>query len=214
MTKEIKGICFLFGETGTEGGWWALQEDGFETEDGHWTYEVLRYLEEGDDFTAYADDGSVLFRGVIHQDDKTGAIPHRVIRKGRVVIDRRWKQQVVGCMWVHWIQKGMDPELWGDLFMGKKAVRTMHDLKRVPRRRLPGNSAAIPPREFIADHHTRLQQRPAASTYLSCRTSVLHLEGTASNRTRYRAGPHRATSGRPSHPACRSTCFGRIRPRR
>jgi hypothetical protein len=36
MMKEMKGVCFLFSETGTEGGWWAMQEDGFVTEDGHW----------------------------------------------------------------------------------------------------------------------------------------------------------------------------------
>jgi hypothetical protein len=27
--KEMKGVCFLFSDTGTEGGWWAMQEDGF-----------------------------------------------------------------------------------------------------------------------------------------------------------------------------------------
>ena len=61
----------------------------------------LNYLMEGDDFTVYAEDGTVFFHGVVHQDDKTGAIPHQVIRKGKVVIDRKWKQQVVGGMWVH-----------------------------------------------------------------------------------------------------------------
>jgi hypothetical protein len=54
MMKEIKGICFLHSETGTEGGWWAMQEDGFVTEDGHWRYEGMQYLEEGDDFTVFA----------------------------------------------------------------------------------------------------------------------------------------------------------------
>ena len=29
--------------------------------------------------------------------------------------DRTWKQQVVGGMWVHWIQKDMGPEAWGVL---------------------------------------------------------------------------------------------------
>ena len=120
MMKEMKGVCLLFSETGTEGGWWAMQEDGYVAEDGHWLYEGLQYLEEGDDFTVFADDGSVLWHGIIRQDDKTGAIPHRVIRKGKVVIDKSWKQQVVGGMWVHWIQKGMDPEAWGELFEGKK----------------------------------------------------------------------------------------------
>jgi hypothetical protein len=36
MMREMKGVCFLHSETGTEGGWWAIQEDGFGTEDGGW----------------------------------------------------------------------------------------------------------------------------------------------------------------------------------
>lgn len=63
--KEIKGVCFLHSETGTEGGWWAMQEDGFITADGHRDYEGLHLLREGDDFTVYAEDGSVLFHGII-----------------------------------------------------------------------------------------------------------------------------------------------------
>ena len=66
MTSEMRGVCFLSSETGTEGGWWAMQEDGFVTEDGDWRYEGLQYLKEGDDFTVYADDGSVLFHDIIH----------------------------------------------------------------------------------------------------------------------------------------------------
>lgn len=120
MMKEMKGVCFLFSETGTEGGWWAMQEDGFVTEDGHWKYEGLQDLEEGDDFTVYADDGHVLFQGIIHQDTTTGAIPRQVLRNGRLVNHRTWKQQVVGRMCVHWVQKNMDPGVWGELFTGDK----------------------------------------------------------------------------------------------
>ena len=97
-----------------------MQEDGFLTEDGHWRYEGLQCLEEGDDFTVFADDGSVLWHGIIHRDTKTGAVPRQVIRKGRLVNDRMWKQQAVGGMWVHWVQKGMNPEAWGELFVGEK----------------------------------------------------------------------------------------------
>jgi hypothetical protein len=75
MMKEMKGVCFLHSETGTEGGRWAMQEDGFADKDGYWGYEGLRYLEEGDDFTVFADDGSVLFHGIIHLDTRTEAIP-------------------------------------------------------------------------------------------------------------------------------------------
>ena len=118
---EMKGVAFLFSETGTEGGWWAMQEDGFLSNDGiHWSYDGLRLLEEGDDFTVYAGDGSVLWQGIIHQDTTTGLIPRQVIRKGKLVNDRTWKQQVVGGLWVHWVQAGIDPEVWGDLFVGNK----------------------------------------------------------------------------------------------
>jgi hypothetical protein len=73
-----------------------MQQDGFVTEDGHWRYEGLECQKEGDEFTVYADDGSVLWHGIIHQDSKTGRIPRQVLRKGKLVNDRTWKQQVVG----------------------------------------------------------------------------------------------------------------------
>jgi hypothetical protein len=38
MMKEMKEVTFLHSETGTKGGWWAIQQDGFVTEDGHWRY--------------------------------------------------------------------------------------------------------------------------------------------------------------------------------
>jgi hypothetical protein len=120
VMTEMKGVCFLFSETGTEGGWWAMQEDGFVAEDGHWKYEGLRYLEEGDDFTVYGDDSSELFHGMIHQDTRTGAIPRQVLRDGELENHPTWKQQVVGGMWVHWIQKGIDPEAWGQVFIGNR----------------------------------------------------------------------------------------------
>jgi hypothetical protein len=121
MMKEMRGVCFLFSETGTEGGWWAIQEDGFvtegENEGEQWSYEGLQILGEGDDLTVYGDDDSVLFHGIIHRDTKTGSVSRR---KGNAVTRISRKQQVVGGMWVHWIQKGMDPETWGELFIGEK----------------------------------------------------------------------------------------------
>lgn len=69
----------------------VLPNDGFVGADGYWSYGGLRYLEEGDDFTVYAKNGSVLWHGIVHQDTKTGAVPRQVIRKGRLVNDRTWK---------------------------------------------------------------------------------------------------------------------------
>ena len=121
--KEMRGICFLLSETGTEGGWWAMQEDGFVTEDGCWSHEGLRSLEDGDDFTVYASDGGVLFHGVICHDTTTGSVPRQVVRDGSLVDHPTRKQQVVAGMWVHWVQKDIDPEVWGELFIGNKRCR-------------------------------------------------------------------------------------------
>jgi hypothetical protein len=121
MIKEIKGIAILFSETGTEGGYWAVQEDGFLCEDGiHWKYEGLRLLEEGDDFTVYSEDESVLWNGIIHQDKETGLIPRQVLKNGKIVNNKKWKQQMIGGMWIHWIQSNVDPEFWNNLFVGDK----------------------------------------------------------------------------------------------
>ena len=136
--KEMKGVCFLHSETGTEGGWWAMQQDGFADEDGYWIYQGLKYLEEGDDFTVFADDGRVLWHGIIHRDSKTGRIPRQLLRKGKLVNDQTWKQQVVGGMWVHWFQKGMDPEAWGELFNGEKRCLIRRE-ERTPRNWPPAN---------------------------------------------------------------------------
>jgi hypothetical protein len=118
--KEMKEVCFLFSETGTEGGWWAMQEDGFITPDGDWRPEGVQILEEGDEFAVYAVNGSVLFHGIVRKDTKTGAIPRQILRNSRIEKDSKWKQQAVGGMWVHWLQKGMDPEEWAQLFVGEK----------------------------------------------------------------------------------------------
>ena len=46
MMKEMKGVTFLHSETGTEGGWWAMQEDGFANEDGHWDMRACSTLKK------------------------------------------------------------------------------------------------------------------------------------------------------------------------
>jgi hypothetical protein len=119
VIKEMKGFCFLFSETGTEGGWWAMQEDGFMDKDGiHCSYDGLRTLEENDEFTVYDSDGNVLWAGIIHQDTKIGLQSHSVFRNGKWVVDNTWKQQAVDNMWVHWLQAGIDPKVWSELFGG------------------------------------------------------------------------------------------------
>jgi hypothetical protein len=97
----------------------------------------LQYLREGDDFAVYADDDGMPFHGIIHQDALTGAIPRQVIRNDKLANHPTWKQQAVGGMWVHWIQKGIDPEVWGQLFTGNKRclVRREEKTRRTARTR-------------------------------------------------------------------------------
>lgn len=117
----MHGYCFLYSETGTEGGYWAMQEDGFKHADGvHESYYGLRCLEEGDEFTVYDTDGSVLWTGIIRKDKKTGKRPRQTFHNGEWGEDPEWQQQVVGCFWVHWVQAGIDPEKWGWLFEGER----------------------------------------------------------------------------------------------
>jgi len=90
-------------------------------------------------------EGGVLFHDTIHRDSKTGRIPRQVLRNGKLVNDRTWKQQVVGGMWVHWVQKGMDPEAWGELFVGDKRCmlkRSVATLLIDDKRNLPADRVA------------------------------------------------------------------------
>ncbi len=115
--KTYSGIPFLFSETGTEGGIWSVQEDGFLADDGiHWSYYGLRSLKEGDDLTIFDKNGNILYHGIIKFDKITNLEMHMVFRKGRWVQDPLWTQQVVDGMWVHWLQSGISPEAWSLLF--------------------------------------------------------------------------------------------------
>lgn len=128
---EIKGYCFLYSETGTEGGWWAVQEDGFKLPSGYESYYGLNYLEEGDRFTVYNEDGTVRWSGVIHKNTEIGKQMHSVFRDGKWVKDPEWTQQVVDNMWVHWVQDGINPEEWGKLFL--KRPRCLLEKPETPR---------------------------------------------------------------------------------
>lgn len=99
--RPIHGVCFLYTQSATVGGWWAVQEDRYPA------YVGLRLLDEGDDLTVYADDGSVLWNGIIHQYTTPEMLDGS-------------SQQYVNGMWVQWVQVGMDPKDWHELFVGHK----------------------------------------------------------------------------------------------
>lgn len=97
-----QGTIFAWFETGLEGFVWALQEDGKEGYDG------LVVLERGDYAVITAPSGDVVFDGIIEPDTQTGWTPRYP--------GASHGQPVAGGMWIHWTQKGWQPEAWMELF--------------------------------------------------------------------------------------------------
>ena len=135
----------------------------------------------------YAKNSSVLFHDVVHRDPKTGRILRQVLRKSKLVDDQAWKQQVAGGMWVHWIQKGMDPEAWGELFVGDKRCLLIREEKVECRRvgmqrgseyRSPIAQGAASWKRNSNEHTAHDQRRPGRD----------HCAGIPSGRWTWRTG--------------------------
>ena len=105
----IRGPLFLWTETGTEGGYWALQDERLiepATKDWpheHWSYDGLYVLKDGDHLKILAPDGSVYWEGLISLKQ------HPVFTE-----DAR-------SLWIHADQIGIDREFWAEPFF--KAYR-------------------------------------------------------------------------------------------
>ncbi len=72
----IRGTLSLHSETGTEGGFWAIQDErhivsgctcGYPSDQphDHWSYDGLHLLADGDRLKILAPDGSIYWEGVI-----------------------------------------------------------------------------------------------------------------------------------------------------
>ena len=117
--QKHKGRLYPYFETGTEGIVWALIEDG-KTE----FYDALVTIEEGDHLVVYGEDNSVLFDGDIMMDTETGwrEYPQN---------PGHGQQAALGC-WIHWIQRGWEPDAWAGLFLrGKKNPLRCELIKRI-----------------------------------------------------------------------------------
>ncbi len=91
-------------ETGSEGMWWVLIENG---KVGH---NAEQFIQKNDYLTVYDHQGAIVFDDIIECDTDTGWKPYHK--------DKPWGvgQQVANIYWVHWIQKDWLPDKWFELF--------------------------------------------------------------------------------------------------
>lgn len=105
--KPLKGVCYLYAETGTEGSYWAFQESRYilpptaEFPAGQWPYKGLHILRNGDSLTIYSPDNpsKILWSGII------------ALREYSLFTEH------VFNLWIHADQKGVKRETWAKWFL-------------------------------------------------------------------------------------------------
>lgn len=112
--SPIRGILHLHIETGTEGGYWALQDERFIERSTdtwpheRWSYDGLKILEDGDRLRIFAPDGSVHWEGVIKL--KQYPVFQESI-EGSVVGENGYDISFPS-LWIHADQEGIDRTKW------------------------------------------------------------------------------------------------------
>lgn len=116
-SRTIRGRLIAFAETGTEGVFWALQEDGKQGYDG------LHILEKGDVLRVFNDAArqQKVWEGRIDYNyDRNRRAPY-----GQPHLRRQWLLRVGA---VHGLQKGILPVRWAAMFTAEKPA----ELVRAP----------------------------------------------------------------------------------
>ena len=101
VMNTYHGVLAHFFETGCEGSFWVLEQSG------NTGYDALVFVEDGDHLTIYDKDGREVYAGVIKEDRMTNLQQRPFTAIFQPVCNGRW---------VHWLQSGVDPELWGEWF--------------------------------------------------------------------------------------------------
>ncbi len=103
---QYRGVLYLFSETGTEGGYWALQDERFIAPPNEkypyeqWSYEGLHILKDGDEL-------------IIFSPEK----PEEVVWQGQISLRLLplFTEQASG-LWIHADQEGIDRNTWASYF--------------------------------------------------------------------------------------------------
>ncbi len=110
--EHYAGVVDNFFETGTEGVMWVLLKDGFEG------YNALVPVDPGDYLKVFAEDGSIAFEGKI--------IPDWDIGWAEYPNYPGHGQPCALGYWIHWTQKGWEPDKWALLFFNKDLADGEH----------------------------------------------------------------------------------------
>ncbi len=86
---------------------WVLEAD-----DASVGYKGTIFIEKSDHLKVFNEKNEVVFDGEIVLDTKTGYMPYPR--------NPGYGQQAALGMWIHWIQKGWQPDDWARLFVRKK----------------------------------------------------------------------------------------------
>lgn len=111
---EIKGLLEAFFETGTEGVIWSVYDEAKIDADGKRSYEGLHPLKKGDILKVFADvaRSEVLWEGVVDLETERNYHPYP--------LNPQYGQQAVLGMWVHGLQRDLEPETWARMFFEEK----------------------------------------------------------------------------------------------
>ena len=96
-TKKIRGYLFAWGETGTEGLSWAIQDLDHVDANGMYNYEGLHVIHNQDHLKIYKQDGNTLVWEYSHDRDPDEPL-------------------IFGGVGVHWIPDNVDLVLWYQIF--------------------------------------------------------------------------------------------------
>ena len=112
----LKGYINEFFETGCEGVMWYFFED-----DKGWP-DCIQELNNGDRLKVFGENGEILFDDIIEHDREAGWQPYfHVVRKYKkkkksYPRDSAHGQPCALGYWIHWTQKGWEPDEWAKLF--------------------------------------------------------------------------------------------------
>ncbi|MCC6934569.1 MAG: hypothetical protein IT406_02705 [Candidatus Yanofskybacteria bacterium] len=111
MGKSFTGTLGSWFETGAEGLCWVVYVDQ-EFEHSEEVYQGFVAIDHGDHLKVVAQDGSVVFDGVVRTDYREGWTKYP--------LNPGYGQPAALGFWIHWTQHGWSAEKWASLF-GLKA---------------------------------------------------------------------------------------------